>query len=113
MHNIVRSNDMILGAPFDIAGFCFLQYVLAQRLGVKVGTYSHSISNSHIYENHYDAAKEIISRTNTHKPIKLSLPENSFQRAEQKDDTLLEEVVSQIESQYEPMPAIKGLKIAL
>ncbi len=113
MHNIVRSNDMILGAPFDIAGFCFLQYVLAQRLGVKVGTYSHSISNAHIYENHYEAAREIISRTNDHKPIKLALPENSFERSEQKDETLLKEIVDQLNKQYDPMPAIKGLKIAL
>ncbi len=113
MHNIVRSNDMILGFPFDVAGFCFLQYILAQRLGVKVGTYSHSISNAHIYENHYDAAKEIISRTNDHPPITLKLPENSFERSEKKDETLLEEIVSQLQDQYNPMPAIKGLKIAL
>lgn len=113
MHNIVRSNDMILGFPFDVAGFCFLQYVLAQRLGVEVGTYSHSISNAHVYENHYDAAKEIISRTNDHKTIKLTLPENSFQRSEQKDESLLEEIVTQLVDQYEPMPAIKGLRIAL
>lgn len=113
MHNIVRSNDMILGVPFDVAGFCLLQYVLAQRLGVEVGTYSHSISNAHIYENHYEAAREMISRTNDHSPITLNLPENSFARSEQKDEKLLEEIVSQLEAQYNPMPAIKGLKIAL
>jgi thymidylate synthase len=113
MHNLVRSNDMILGAPFDIAGFTLLQYILAQRLGVEVGTYSHSISNAHIYENHYEAARELINRTNDHAPITLILPENSFERAEKKDETLLTEITEQLAAQYNPMPAIKGLKIAL
>lgn len=113
MHNIVRSNDMVLGFPFDVAGFCLLQYILAQRLGVKVGTYSHSISNAHIYENHYEGAKEMINRVNDHCPIKLDLPENSYERSEKKDEGLLDEIVNQLSEQYNPMDSIKGLKIAL
>lgn len=113
LHNIVRSNDMILGFPFDVAGFCFLQYVLAQKLNVKVGTYSHSISNAHIYENHYKGAKELIKRKNKHKKIKLELPKNSYTKACKKDVKLVYEISEQIEKQYKPMDAIKGLKIAL
>jgi thymidylate synthase len=113
MHNIVRSNDMILGFPFDVAGFCFLQYVLAQKLGVKVGAYSHSISNAHIYENHYHAAKELVRRKNNHKKIVLKLPKKSFERAEKKDRTLIPEIEKVISKQYKPMEAITNLKIAL
>lgn len=113
MHNIVRSNDMILGFPFDVAGFCFLQYALAQELKVGVGTYSHSISNAHIYENHYAAAKDLIKRKNNHKRIKLTLPKNTIKRSEQKDPKLVLEIAEQIEKQYKPMPPITGLKIAL
>lgn len=113
MHNIVRSNDMVLGFPFDVAGFCLLQHVLAQKLGVGVGIYSHSISNAHIYENHYDGARDLISRQNDHQPIKLEIPENAFERAEKKDQNLVPELVAIIESQYNPMEAIKGLKIAI
>jgi len=113
MHNIVRSNDMILGFPFDVAGFCFLQYVLAQKLGVEVGTYSHSISNAHIYENHYFAAKELVKRKNNHKKIVFKLPKKSFERAEKKDRKLIPEIEEVISKQYKPMEAIKNLKIAL
>lgn len=112
-HNMVRSNDMILGFPFDVAGFCFLQYVLAQKLGVEVGTYSHSISNAHIYENHYGGAREIIKRKNNHKKIKLVLPPKTMERAEKKDEKLVPELEAVIKKQYKPMAAIKGLKIAL
>lgn len=113
LHNIVRSNDMVLGFPFDVTGFCFLQYVLAQKLGVEVGTYSHSISNAHIYENHYPAAEEMIKRTNGHPPIKLALPEKTFERAEKRDADLINEITEQLKNQYNPMEKIEGLKIAL
>lgn len=113
LHNIVRSNDMVLGFPFDVTGFCFLQYVLAQKLGVGVGTYSHSISNAHIYENHYPAAEEMIKRTNDHPPIKLALPEKTFERAEKRDADLINEITEQLKNQYNPMEKIEGLKIAL
>jgi thymidylate synthase len=113
LHNIVRSNDMVLGNPFDVAGFCLLQFILAQKLGVEVGTYSHSISNAHIYSNHYAGAKEMINRTNDHKNIMLHLPNDAFDRAEQRDTTLLDEIVADLTSQYTPMDPIQGLKIAL
>jgi thymidylate synthase len=113
LHNIVRSNDMMLGFPFDVAGFCFLQYALAQELKVAVGTYSHSISNAHIYENHYAGAKELLKRTSDHKKIKLVLPKNTIKRSEQKDPKLVLEIAAQFEKQYKPMAPIGGLKIAL
>lgn len=111
LHNIVRSNDMYLGAPTDIAGFALLQCILAQKLKVKVGIYSHSISNAHVYENQYDAVKELISRKNNHKNIKLTLPKNFFDRAEKKDKKLVEELGADIEKQYKPLESIKGVKI--
>jgi thymidylate synthase len=113
LHNIVRSNDMVLGFPADVAGFALLQCILAQKLGVKPGIYSHSISNAHFYDNQYDAVKEMLSRTNDHKPIHLTLPKNAYDRAEKKDTKLLDEIVSSLSSQYEPMPAITGLQIVL
>lgn len=113
MHNIVRSNDMVLGFPHDVAGFCLLQYILAQKLGVEVGTYSHSISNAHIYSNHYDGAREMIGRTTEHDPIMLDLPDNSFDRCEAKDPELVNEITDILAGQYKPHKAIKGLKIAL
>jgi len=113
LNNIVRSNDMILGFPHDVAGFALLQHILAQKLGVEVGTYSQSISNAHIYDIHYDAAKELIKRKNAHKKIMLSLPEKSYERAEKKDRELVKEVVDNLTNQYAPLDAIPGLKIVL
>jgi thymidylate synthase len=113
MHNIIRSNDVMLGCPADVAGFALLQCMLAQRLGVKPGIYSHSISNAHIYDIHYPGAQELLSRTNDHPKVTLALPEDSFRRAEKKDPKLLEEIVENLTKQYNPMDPITGLKIVL
>lgn len=111
--NVVRSNDMILGFPHDVAGFALLQLLLAQRLGVKPGIYTHTIANAHIYDIHYDAAQIMGERAPTHKKIELRLPPNSFARAEQKDSKLIEEIDADIQHQYNPGAAIKGLRIVL
>ncbi|MHB8651981.1 MAG: thymidylate synthase [Minisyncoccota bacterium] len=111
LNNIVRSNDMLLGFPHDVAGFALLQHILAQKLGVEVGTYSQSISNAHIYDIHYLAAKELIKRKNKHKKISLHLPSKSFERAEKKDIQLAKVIVEELSSQYDPLPPIQGLKI--
>ncbi|MCX6751976.1 MAG: thymidylate synthase [Candidatus Nomurabacteria bacterium] len=113
MHNMVRSNDMILGCPFDVFGFALLQSIIAQRLGVRPGIYTHTISNAHIYDNHYEGAKEIIKRKNDHKKIELHLPKDALRRAEQKDESLVGEILTDLQTQYNPLPAIMGLEIAV
>lgn len=113
MHNIVRSNDMLLGFPHDVGGFAFLQHLLAARLGVKVGKYTHSISNAHVYDIHYDAAKKLMRRTNKHPGVELRLTKNDFNRGLRGDKKLVLDVVDQLQSQYKPSPPIKGLKIVL
>jgi thymidylate synthase len=113
MMNVVRSNDMILGFPHDVAGFALLQLMLAQRLGVRPGVYSHIIANAHVYDIHYDAAKEMTKRATMHKKIQLTLPEDSFARAEKKDHALVDEINDALLVQYKPGEAIKGLRIVL
>jgi thymidylate synthase len=111
--NVVRSNDMILGFPHDVAGFALLQMMLAQRLDVRPGVYSHIIANAHIYDIHYEAAKTMTERETEHKKITVTLPEKSFMRAEKKDTELVEQIDADIQAQYFPSEAIKGLRIVL
>ena len=113
MHNILRSEDMMLGGPFDVLGFALLQCIIAQRLGVRPGIYTHSISNAHIYDNHYEGAKELIGRTNNHSKGELRLPKDAFKRAEQQDENLVGEILENLQTQYNPLPPIGGLEIAL
>lgn len=111
--NVVRSNDMILGCPFDVTGFALLQCILAQKLGVQPGIYTHVISNAHIYDIHYDVANEIIKRPPNGKQIVLSLPQGSYDRACTMDENLVDEIFNNLKPQYNPQPDLGKLEIVL
>ena len=113
LHLVIRSNDMILGCPHDVAGFGLLQRFLAAKLGVKVGKLTCSISNAHIYDNHFDAAYELLDRANDHKEIELYHNPDWFDRAEKGDEKLAQEIINTLTSQYNPSDSIRNLKIVL
>ena len=102
---------MMLGCPFDTFGFSLLMCALAQKLGVKPGIYTHSISNAHIYDIHYDGARELIKRKNDHPNIFPKLPKNIFDRAEKKDENLVSEIYEAFAPFYKPSDPILGLDI--
>ncbi len=113
LHLVIRSNDMMLGNPHDVAGFAFLAHLLAEKLRVAPGFLTVSISNAHIYDIHFDQAKEIVARTISHKPVKFNCPEGAFDRAESGDVTLVEEVFAQFQEMYEPQESLGRMKIVL
>ena len=40
LNNLLRSQDVFLGLPHDVAGFALLMHIIADELGVEVGTYT-------------------------------------------------------------------------
>ena len=113
VHSIVRSNDMMLGCPHDVAGFALLQAILAGKLGVQPGKLTHSISNAHIYDIHYQQAWELVERENNHPAVHFEAQPDYFDRAEAGDESLVMEIADSLERQYQPMRPIKGMKIVL
>ncbi len=113
LHVIFRSQDVMLGLPHDVAGFALLQHILAQKLNRKLGWLHYSISHAHIYENHYDQAKELLNRTNDHKEFTLKLPKNSYERALSKDESLVTEICDSIHEHYSPLASLGRMQIAL
>lgn len=107
LHLIIRSSDLILGCPHDIGGFAFLQRLLAAKLGALPGKLTVSISHAHVYDVHYEAAKELISRRQDHPAIELKLKAGDFERAAQGDKNLVWETVEKLAAQYTPLAAMK------
>ncbi len=113
LHLIIRSNDMMLGNPHDVAGFALLQRFFAGKLGREVGKLTVSISHAHVFDHQLEGARELVRRRHDHPELELTLGPDHFDRALAGDRELVEEIVEMIASQYEPLARIKLPKVVV
>ena len=57
LHTYMRSNDIWLGLPYDMAFFTVLLQIACNKTGLPAGTYYHTVGDLHLYEKHW--GKEI------------------------------------------------------
>lgn len=93
-----RSCDMFLGVPFNIASYSLLTHIIARECGLKVGDFIWTGGDCHIYNNHFDAVREQLSRQ------ERALPTLDFPTKQLSDYKVDDFVLKN----YDPMPAIKA-----
>lgn len=62
-----RSADMFLWVPFNIASYSTLLMLIANITGLEYGTFTHTLWDAHIYNNHVDQVNQQLSN----KPLPL------------------------------------------
>jgi thymidylate synthase len=95
-----RSGDIFLGVPFNIASYALLTHMVAQACGLGVGDFVHTLGDAHLYSNHYEQAREQLSRTPRALPALRLNPDVTDLFAFTYDDIAFEH--------YDPLPAIKA-----
>ena len=95
-----RSGDIFLGVPFNIASYALLTHMVAQVTGLGVGDFVHTLGDAHLYSNHYEQAREQLSREPLPLPALRLNPDVTDLFAFGYDDI---EVVD-----YHPHPAIRA-----
>ena len=94
----MRSNDVCLGLPFNIASYAFLTHMIAQQTDLEVGELIISFGDVHMYVDHVDGYN--IQRQREPRP----LPSLKLNKATSIFDYKLEDFVIEM---YEPWPNIK------
>jgi thymidylate synthase len=77
---VMRSNDLYLGTPYNFIQFTTIQEVLAGWLGAGVGSYNHISDSLHIYERDYEHARLNIVMEAQKNTDSLALPRSESER---------------------------------
>lgn len=96
-HLTQRSGDIALGIPFNLAAYSLITHILAREAGLKVGLFSHTIVDAHVYVNHVDGLREQLKRSPRALPS-IEIAAKPMHELTFEDFTL---------SGYDPHPGIK------
>ncbi len=109
----MRSNDVFLGNPYNVASYALLTHILCKTCNMIPGDLIADLGDVHIYENHIDQVNIQLERTPTELP-KLNICDNWVEMVETHSEITLDSILDQTEindftlDNYNPQSAIKA-----
>lgn len=73
MTGIMRSNDLWTGFPYDLYYFIEIQKIIAEKLGIEIGTYTHFVGSLHIYDRNVEDIKKSIQNNNFSRNVDIKI----------------------------------------
>jgi thymidylate synthase len=64
-----RSADMFLGVPYNLSSYALLTHMVAKVCRMVPGEFIHTFGDSHIYDNHMEQVREILTRDTEKYPL--------------------------------------------
>lgn len=98
-----RSADLLIGLPINIVSYAALLLMVAKQCGYKPGNLYYTVGNLHLYENHVEGAREMLTRVG-----ELTFPYINFEDVPAVSDFVDKFGVLQFPKLigYEPYPSI-------
>jgi thymidylate synthase len=104
----MRSADVALGVPFNIASYAMLTHIISYLVGLVPGTLSISMADCHLYENHLEGVAEMLRRSPRRFPTVTFGPRITAKKTLNIDDFAYNFTIDDyIVSGYRPHPYIK------
>ena len=75
---VQRSCDLMLGVPFNIASYGLLLELLCKEANMQAGNLTGLLADCHIYQNHYEGAREQCARLPAILPTITITPQEDF-----------------------------------
>lgn len=66
---VIRSSDVFVGLPYDVMGHALLMDAIAASLNVELGYMSVQLGHAHLYECHWEMAKQCLTQQPVVPPI--------------------------------------------
>jgi len=71
IHLTLRSNDIVVGLPYDFLMYTLLGNLFANELGVEPGILAYSIAHGHIYHEHLGTVDKVMNKETDCKRVKV------------------------------------------
>jgi thymidylate synthase len=104
----LRSSDVFVGLPYDVMGHALLMAAAARSLNVRLGVMQVNLAHAHLYDVHYDLARECLKQ----EPVvpTLWLPASTIAEIRREPDSyvldLARRATLEVWPEYNPRPEV-------